>query len=216
MPEDPKEYLKSLGTGDVTHNCGTDFYAHLTGVQDTMRQLTNDQHLIQAGLFHSIYGTQGFQAFTVPLEKRAEIREIVGERAEHICYVNCVMDRGSLDAAVMGSGAPCTIQAREEIVGRGNTDLPLTEQQFTDLISVHLGDWLQQVEMEAGGPNEMHGWTEAGQAWGYRRGAFRRMAEILQGPYLEMYDRVFAREPEATKGIHQVAHPQRPQPIASH
>ncbi len=51
-----------------------------------MRQLTNDQHLIQAGLFHSIYGTQGFQAFTVPLEKRAEIREILGERAEHICY----------------------------------------------------------------------------------------------------------------------------------
>ena len=55
------------------------------------------------------------------------------------------MDRGSLDAAVMGSGGPCTIQAREEIVGQGNTDLPLTQQQFTDLISLHLGDWLQQV-----------------------------------------------------------------------
>ena len=73
-----------------------------------------------------------------------------------------------------------------------------------------------QVEMEAKQANQMHGWTEAGQAWGYRRGAFRRMAEILGGTYLEMYDQVFAREPEHTKGIHQIAHPKRSQPIASH
>jgi len=60
------------------------------------------------------------------------------------------MDRGSLDAAVNGAGCgPCKIQAREEIVGRGNTDLALTQQQFTDLISVHLGDWLQQVGLPA-------------------------------------------------------------------
>jgi len=69
--------------------------------------------------------------------------------------------------------------------------------------------------MEAGQPNEMHGWSEAGQAWGYRRGAYRRMAEILGGHYLEMYDRVYAREPEATKGIHQIAHPKRSQPVAA-
>lgn len=56
------------------------------GVQEVVRSLGATDDLILAGLFHSIYGTEGFQAFTVPLEKRPEIRELIGERAEFICY----------------------------------------------------------------------------------------------------------------------------------
>jgi hypothetical protein len=36
--------------------------------------------------------------------------------------------------------------------------------------------------------------------WGYRREAFRRMAERLGGPALATYDRVFAGEPVAAGG----------------
>lgn len=51
-----------------------------------MRDLGADQDLVNAGLFHSIYGTEGFQAFTVPITKRPEIRGLIGERAEQVCY----------------------------------------------------------------------------------------------------------------------------------
>lgn len=51
-----------------------------------MRDLGACPDLVNAGLYHSIYGTQGFQAFTVPLTKRSEIQNIIGERAELICY----------------------------------------------------------------------------------------------------------------------------------
>lgn len=51
--------------------------------------------------------------------------------------------------------------------------------------------------------NERHGWHKLGDAWGYRRHAFKKMAEILGGPYLQLYDEVFGREPESTKHIHQ-------------
>lgn len=70
------------------------------GVQDTVASLTDDRELILAGLFHSIYGTEGFQAFTVPLQQRPKIRSLIGERAEAICYgelctASLGADRGS-------------------------------------------------------------------------------------------------------------------------
>ena len=205
-------------------------------VQQTVESVTTDKDLSLAGLFHSIYGTEGFSAFTVSLAKRPEIRNLIGERAELICYVNCVMDRASLDASLDREAGSHFVTARLEA---GNHSIPLTDQQLDDLVAVHLCDWLQQVslpfhlpglglitigasligtphtgerllatgftqvEMEAGMTNERHGWTKKGHAWGYRRHAYRKMAQRLGGNYLQLYNEVFAREPEETKGIHQ-------------
>lgn len=52
------------------------------------------------------------------------------------------MDRSTLDAAVMQNQACCTLNARPEV---GGQEIHLDRHQFLDLISVHLGDWLQQV-----------------------------------------------------------------------
>lgn len=60
-----------------------------------------------------------------------------------------------------------------------------------------------QIEREAAKVNERHGWFKAGDAWGYRRRAYRRMAELLQGPALAAYDEVFACEPAHTRHIQQ-------------
>lgn len=71
-----------------------------------------------------------------------------------------------------------------------------------------------QVEMEAGFTNESHGWTRKGDAWGYRRHAYRKMAEILGGRYLGLYQDVFGREPMETRNIHQQFHP-KPKQLAT-
>ena len=39
-------------------------------------------------MFHSIYGTERFQGFTLPLERRGEISALIGERAERLAYLN--------------------------------------------------------------------------------------------------------------------------------
>ena len=52
------------------------------------------------------------------------------------------MDRSTLDAAVMQNQASCTLNARPEVGGQA---IHLDRHQFLDLMSVHLGDWLQQV-----------------------------------------------------------------------
>ena len=59
--------------------------------------------------------------------------------------VNCVMDRATLDAAVLqNQEAGCTVNARPEV---GGHEIQLNRKQFLDLISLHLGDWLQQVRL---------------------------------------------------------------------
>lgn len=52
------------------------------------------------------------------------------------------MDRATLDASLDHSSSRKTVEARKEV---GGAKIELDEQQFRDLISVHLGDWLQQV-----------------------------------------------------------------------
>lgn len=63
-----------------------------------------------------------------------------------------------------------------------------------------------QVERQAGEVNEWHSWG-VGDAWGYRRGAYRRMAELLGGVALQAYDETWALEPEHTRHIHQLVTP---------
>src|SRR5205807_2348343 len=96
--------------------------------------------LCRAGMFHSIYGTQLFQGFKLPLERRPELREVIGERAERLAYLNCAMDRATLDAALDQPDGPYRITDRltgEEVV--------LSRRDFDDLCRVHLFDWLEQV-----------------------------------------------------------------------
>src|SRR4029077_20396088 len=58
------------------------------------------EDVCRAGMFHSIYGTEKFQGFILPLERRDEVRALIGERAERLAYLNCAMDRASFDRAV--------------------------------------------------------------------------------------------------------------------
>src|SRR5262249_41020599 len=136
----------------------------------------------RAGMFHSIYGTQQFQGFKLLLERRPELAERIGPRAERLAYLNCAMERGSFDRAVEQAAGPYRFTDR--ITGEA---VELNEDDFADLCRVHLFDWLEQV------PRSRLG-------WGYRRAPYRRMAERLGKPAVEAYDRTFAREATVTTG----------------
>src|SRR5207253_1498525 len=102
MPHDLKpftNYLVSLGTDKVPHS-KTPFLAHLLGVYTDLKEWGCPEHVVLAGLFHSIYGTEAFQGFSLPLSKRDEVRGLIGERAERLAYLNCALTRETLDASV--------------------------------------------------------------------------------------------------------------------
>jgi len=138
-----------------------------------------DEDLCRAGLFHSIYGTEKFQGFKLPLDRRAELVELIGSRAERLAYWNCLMDRESLDKLLAQSDEPFLLVNRET-----GEKMPLARRELDDLCAVQLFDWLEQA------PRSRFGWD-------YRRQAYRQMAERLGGGALRAYEDVFAAAPAA-------------------
>jgi hypothetical protein len=168
------DYLIGLGAKEVVHT-EKSYLAHLIGVYRLMEACGCSEELCLAGMFHSIYGTELFQRFGLPLERRPEIRAFIGERAERLAYLNCAMDRSSLDRVVDQPEGPYLISDR--LTGE---EVFLGRDDFDDLCRVHLYDWLEQIPR----------W----QRWDYRRDAYQRMARWLGGAALEAYKRVSAQE----------------------
>jgi len=172
------DFLAGLGLESMGHTDKT-FLAHLLGVHRLMHKAGFDEELCRAGLFHSIYGTEMTTVtggFKLALERRADIRSLIGPRAERLAYLNCAMDRCSFDRAVQTGAERHVITDR--LTGE---EIELSPQEFGDLCAVHVFDWLEQAPRSRGG-------------WDYRRDAYRGMAERAGGAARATYDAVFAGE----------------------
>src|SRR5438045_7964638 len=148
------DFLHGLGVEKVGHT-GKTYLAHLVAVYRLLEAQGFPEDVCRAGMFHSVYGTEKFQGFTLPLERRPEVRALIGERAERLAYLNCAMDRASLDRSLERSAPPYAI--RDRLSG---AEVALGADDFDDLCRVHLYDWLEQA------PRSRLG-------FGYRRSAYR-------------------------------------------
>ena len=79
MSMTPEHFVKAIGTGNIIHNSGDLFGDHLRAVQRVLKEWGEDEELQLAGLFHSIYGTEGFQDFQLSFDRRGDIKELIGE-----------------------------------------------------------------------------------------------------------------------------------------
>jgi hypothetical protein len=175
-------FLVGLGVDGVGHSNKT-YLGHLVNVYRLLSGAGCAEEVCRAGMFHSIYGTEKFQGFTLPLGRRPEVRDLIGERAERLAYLNCAMDRASFDRAAEQRAGP--YRFRDRITGE---EAELSEADFEALCWVHLIDWLEQV------PRSRYGWD-------YRRAAYRHLAERLGPVALEAYDRAFAQETAAPGAV---------------
>jgi hypothetical protein len=168
------DFLVGVGIEHIPHT-EKSYLAHLIAVHRDLRAHGCAEDVCRAGMFHSIYGTEKFQGFTLPLERRGELRALIGDRAEHLAYLNCAMDRASFDSTLEQRIEPYPISDR--ITGEL---AHLDQQDFDDLCRVHFYDWLEQVPRS--------------QEWDYRRTAYRRMAERLGQTAREDFERIYAQE----------------------
>lgn len=172
------DFLVGLGTETVEHTGDKGFLAHLIGVYNDLKTWGCDQDVCRAGLFHSIYGTQLFQRFSLPLARREEVKQLIGDRAERLAFVNCVMDRSTFDALIPGTFGNGPYRITDRLTGQ---TIELNDQDFHDLCVVHLCDWLEQVGRS--------------QHWDYRRQAYSNLADRLGGIAKQSYDKVYAVAP---------------------
>jgi hypothetical protein len=155
------------------------YLAHLIAVYRLLEAQGCPAEVCRVGMFHSIYGTERFQGFKLSLERRADVRALIGDRAERLAYLNCAMDRPSFDQALELDAEPHRFTDR--ISGE---EVQLSPLDFDDLCRVHLFDWLEQVPRS--------------REWAYRRTAYQRMAERLGRSALAAYDGVFAADTTAS------------------
>lgn len=173
------EFFKQLGAADIGHSNNT-YLAHAVGVYRDLKSWGCTEEVCDAGMFHSVYGTELFQKFTLPLERRGEVRALIGERAERLAYINCALMRASLDHSVEQNKNSHLIKDRFK-----EQEVELSLNDFNDLCTIHLCDWLEQVVR--------------GDNWNRRRQAFKLMAVRLGGIAEESYNRVYAQELAKTK-----------------
>jgi hypothetical protein len=174
------DFLRAQGIEQVGHT-GKSYLAHLIGVYKFMQTQGCTEEACRAGMFHSVYGTELFQGFKLPLERRSEVRALIGERAELLAYLNCAMDRSTFDRAVKQTGDRYTFTDR--LTGE---EITLSREDFDDLGRIHLYDWLEQVPRS--------------QKWDYRREAYLNLATRLGPTAQQVYGGVFASETTAAKG----------------
>ena len=193
----------------LAHNGEEAFDNHLVGVQSVLRSWGAAEHLCDAALFHSIYGTEGFQGYKLPLSHRQEIAELIGPKAERLAWIFCMVDRASVDRTVMNPPLPAATTAPSFCarLDLGAFEIPLqggADGEWLDFITLSLADWLEQVEGAARHANPTVFWAEGG-AWAYRRDAYAGMAKLLGERGVDaaptMYAEVFAREPTATRHL---------------
>jgi hypothetical protein len=89
------ELLEQAGARDRAHPSGT-LLAHLEGTRACLERWGCRPALCAAGLYHSVYGTEAYPTPTVMVADRARVRERIGDEAEALAHLYCVMSRASL------------------------------------------------------------------------------------------------------------------------
>ena len=174
--EDLVRYLRLVGAADVEHSEGS-YLGHTAGVYRDLKAWGCSEEIRLAGLFHSIYGTELFQRFALPLDRREEVRDLIGGRAEKLAYLNCAIVYVSFDAAVARGTPPYRMIDRFT-----KSSIEMAPDDFEDLCVIHLCDRLEQFPRS----RDAH----------FRPEVFRRLAKRLGGAALEAYHRVIGSHEE--------------------
>ena len=80
------DFLKNLDADKTKHTGGT-LLEHLIGVHDILKEWNVSEHIQDAGLFHSVYGTASFKHKST--NDRDKVRELIGEQAEEVVFMFC-------------------------------------------------------------------------------------------------------------------------------
>ena len=80
------KFLIEVGTKNQRHGQRT-LYDHLVGTWKLLKEWGYSREICNAGLFHSIYGTQVYLPSTIPIEDRKVVQNLIGKTAENLVYL---------------------------------------------------------------------------------------------------------------------------------
>jgi hypothetical protein len=105
-------FLEQLGAREIPHST-RNLLAHLIGTSQIVARWGGGANLCKAALFHSVYGTTGFNKPLLSVEERPLLQEHIGIGAERLAFLFCFVDRlkiyeanfdGSIEANLRHTG----------------------------------------------------------------------------------------------------------------
>lgn len=138
-----QEFLERLGAQDASHS-GENLMSHLMGTSALLRDWGARPAVCDAGLFHTVYGTESYRHPTLTPALRRNVRELIGREAEELVYLNHAKDTsrflGELVAWSPDRDAPPVLHSRfvdQRFVCAASTTL--------DLVDLTLANAFEQV-----------------------------------------------------------------------
>jgi hypothetical protein len=130
--------LISCGAQDMEHPGGT-LLAHLERVRERLAAWGGRPELQLAGLCHAFYGTDGFGAALLPLQRRQELAEAIGPDAEELVYFYASCDREASYATLTQDDAAF----RDRFTGETYTPTLRQRRDFAELTTANELDLAQ-------------------------------------------------------------------------
>ena len=134
--ENRLRFLRKASTEQMPHS-EVGLFDHLLGTRRLLVEWKARPALCDAGLFHSVYSTDQYELKAIPLSMRDEVRQLIGDEAESLVWLFCMMRRETLYQN-LHKNSDLSVQHR--LTGEW---IPLTEGQFHDLITMSFANCLE-------------------------------------------------------------------------
>ncbi len=129
-------FLRKANTEAMPHS-DRGLFDHLLGTRQLLVEWGARPALCDAGLFHSIYSTEHYEQTAVPLTRREEVRQLIGEEAESLVWLFCMMRR-EIFFLNLGTERSAFVQHRET-----GEQIPLRGTQQEDLLTLLFANSLE-------------------------------------------------------------------------
>jgi hypothetical protein len=134
--ENRLRFLRQANTEGMPHS-DRGLLDHLLGTRQLLVEWEARPALCDAGLFHSVYGTEYYELKAIPLAKRNEVQQLIGEEAESLAWLFCMIRRETL---YENPGPEGEFRVQHRLTDQW---LPLTKTQFQDLLSLTIANVLE-------------------------------------------------------------------------
>ena len=143
------ESLQSFGAGAVQHGNGRSLLEHLRGTARIVGSWQQPESVQRAALFHSIYGTDTYRQRALPLEDRARLQATIGDEAERLVYLFCVLSREDLRRCLRKGQARGPLTVRQH--ASADVEVLAPRETFA-LVILHMANLAEQSRNPGGAP----------------------------------------------------------------
>ena len=135
-----QQFLQKVGAENTKHSKGT-LSGHLLRTYDLLKAAGKSRDVCMAGAIHSIFGTNIFKQITIPLDKKQEVIDIVGERAVNLAELFSSINRPHALEMAIGTNS-------RNLLKNGGGSIEVGYADLMDLVAIECANLQDQNSLK--------------------------------------------------------------------